>query len=143
MPGDAASGTVPAKMAGQHMANLSPEELTAFQAWIAAGAPEKEGAVATTTTTTTAAALGWADFAPIFEQRCLSCHSGGAPSAGLDLSSYAAALASGASGPGLVPGDPEASTIFQKMASRQHALLFTPEEVESLRAWIEEGVPEG
>jgi hypothetical protein len=42
-----------------------------------------------------------------------------------------------------VPGDPEASTIFQKMASRQHALLFTPEEVESLRAWIEEGVPEG
>ncbi len=140
VPGDPQAGAVVAKMARPHSANLSPEELAALQAWITAGAPEREGAAVTTTT---AAALGWADFAPIFAERCLACHSGTEPGAGLDLSSYAGALAGGAGGPGLVAGDPAASTIFQKMASRQHPLLFTPDEVERLRAWIEAGAAEG
>ncbi len=140
VPGDSEAGAVVAKMSGPHAANLTPEELAALQEWIAAGAPEAEGAEVTTTT---AAALGWADFAAIFQERCLTCHSGDAPASGLDLSSYAAALAGGAGGPGLVPGDPGASTIFQKMASRQHPLLLTPEEVEQLRAWILAGAPEG
>lgn len=140
VPGDPEAGRVAAKMAGAHAANLTPEELAALQDWIAAGAPETEGAEVTTTT---AAALGWADFAARFRERCFACHSGDDPSAGLDLSSYATAVAGGASGPGLVPGDPGASTIFQKMSSRQHPLLLTPEEVEALRAWILAGVPEG
>jgi len=140
VPGEPGAGMVVAKMAAPHSANLAPEELAALQAWIAAGAPEVEGAAVTTTT---AAALAWADFAPIFQERCLTCHAGDAPASGLDLSSYATALNGGAGGPGLVPGDPAASAIFRKMASRQHALLFTPEEVERLQAWIEAGAPEG
>jgi formate dehydrogenase gamma subunit len=140
VPGNPEGGTVVAKMLGAHSAVLSPEELAALRAWIAAGAPEAEGAA---TTTTSAETLGWADFAPLFEQRCTLCHAGESPSAGLDLSSYATAVTGGISGPGLVPGDPAASTIYREMVLRDHALVLSPEETEALRAWIKAGAPEG
>ena len=141
IPGDPDGGTVVAEMGGAHAAVLSPEELAAVRAWIAAGAPETPED--TTTTTTPPTPLGWADFAPILAERCLLCHSGADPVAGLDLSTYQTARAGGVSGPGLIPGNPAASSIFRKMVNRDHVLVMTPEEIESLRTWILEGAPEG
>jgi cytochrome b subunit of formate dehydrogenase len=139
VPGNPDGGTVVAKMGGAHAVVLSPEDLATVRAWIAAGAAEAEDG---TTTTTLPAALGWADFAPIFTERCLLCHAGADPVAGLDLSGYDTARAGGVSGPGLVPGDPAASSIFRTMVNRDHALIMTLEEIEALRVWILGGAEE-
>lgn len=138
VPGNPDGGTVVPKMAGAHPVVLSADELAAVRGWISAGAPEAEG----TTPTTTPATLTWAYFAPIFGERCLGCHSGSDPAGGLQLFNYAAAAAGGVGGPGLVPGDPAASSIFRTMVNRDHYLVMTPEEVEALRTWILEGAPE-
>ena len=138
VPGNPDGGTVVPKMGGAHPVLLSADELASVRSWIAAGAPEAEG----TTPTTTPVAPTWADFAPVFAERCLSCHSGADPVAGLDVSGYDAARAGGVSGPGLVPGDPAASSIFRTMVNRDHYLVMSPEEVEALRIWILQGAPE-
>jgi len=140
VPGNPDGGTVVPKMGGTHAVLLSADELAEVRAWIAAGAPETDE---DTTTTTQPTALGWGDFAPIFTERCLLCHSGAEATAGLDLSSYSGAVAGGVSGPGLVPGNPAGSSIFRTMINRDHYLVLAPEQVEALRVWILEGARQG
>ena len=50
------------------------------------------------------------DVLPLFENRCNSCH-GKTKSSGLDMRSLDALMASGATGPVVVPGKPEASFL--------------------------------
>jgi hypothetical protein len=81
-------------------------------------------------------------FKTMFEGRCLFCHSGSEPRAGLDLSSYESMLAGGDSGPALVPGDPAASLILQRQSqSRPHFGQMLDDEIEALTEWIAAGAP--
>lgn len=82
-------------------------------------------------------------FAGLFAGRCTACHSGPEPEAGLDLSSYEGALAGGDSGPGIVPGDPDASLIYQRQTDvLGHFGQMIADEVKALEQWILAGAPE-
>lgn len=92
------------------------------------------------------------DVLPIFLLRCTTCHGPQRQEADLDLRDRAAMLKGGNSGPALVPGDPEASLIMQRIESeacppRELLLKFfvrrpPASEVEVLREWIKSGAPE-
>jgi mono/diheme cytochrome c family protein/nitrate/TMAO reductase-like tetraheme cytochrome c subunit len=74
--------------------------------------------------------------------KCAACH-GEDGTQGLDLTTFASAVSGGVSGPGIVPGDPAASTLVQKQSGEQpHFVQLTPEELETLANWIEAGAPQ-
>src|SRR5207237_1212516 len=54
--------------------------------------------------------------APLLANHCLECHNPVYRKGGLDLTTAAGALAGGDSGPAIVPGDAEASLVWQKLA---------------------------
>jgi mono/diheme cytochrome c family protein len=79
---------------------------------------------------------------PLLTTRCGSCH-GEAGIQGLNLTTYATAMAGGASGPVIVPGDPQASLLVQKQSGEQpHFGQLSPDELEMMIDWIEAGAPE-
>jgi len=79
---------------------------------------------------------------PIFETRCISCH-GEDGIQDLDLSNYSSAIDGGISGPVIIPGDPDASLIVQRLTGQQqHFAQPTPEELELLIEWIASGAAE-
>jgi nitrate/TMAO reductase-like tetraheme cytochrome c subunit len=79
----------------------------------------------------------------LLNARCGSCHGPATNLGGLDLTSYPAILAGGPSGPAIVPGDPTASLVIQKMqGDRPHFNHFTPAELGRIVEWIEAGSPE-
>ncbi len=75
-------------------------------------------------------------------QKCTGCHGAGTQSGGLNLASYQSALAGGASGPGIVPGNPDGSEIVKKQAAGNHFAQFTDQELSIIRQWIQAGAPE-
>ncbi len=82
---------------------------------------------------------------PIFQANCFSCH-GGTAMIGLDLRTAASVLQGSHQGPVVVLGSPQKSLLYQKVASRAmpppaFALKLTDEEIETIRKWIEAGVP--
>ena len=82
---------------------------------------------------------------PILAGRCVPCHSGATPPAGLLLTSRASLLAGGASGPALVPGNSGASLLIQKITGQRGAIMpasgepLTAAQIATLRAWIDAG----
>ena len=85
------------------------------------------------------------DVKPIFQANCFSCH-GGTAMIGLDLRTAASILQGSHQGPVVVPGLPQKSLLYQKVASRAmpppaFALKLTDAEIETIRKWIEAGVP--
>jgi hypothetical protein len=98
-----------------------------------------------------AAQLNQHDIIPIMLRHCTPCHSHRRREAGLDLTTRAAMLRGGKSGPALVPGNPEKSVILQKIRARQMPPLGVfdsgvtrpPDlDVEKLKQWIAQGAPE-
>lgn len=88
------------------------------------------------------ALTSWEDgIAELLERKCGVCHNLAISSAGLDLSTYPAALQGGQSGPGIFPGDPDASHIILVQIAGGHPGQLTGDEIESLRAWILDGAP--
>ena len=82
-------------------------------------------------------------FAALLSGRCVDCHSGPNPEAGLDLSSYEAILEGNNDGPVLVPGDPSNSRIVQVQSGpRDHFGQMLDEELEAVKEWIADGAPE-
>lgn len=91
------------------------------------------------------------DVLPIVLLRCTTCHGPRLQEGGLDLRTPAKMLAGGSSGPALVPGDPDASLMIQRIESeacppRAKLLKFfvrrpPKSEVEILRNWIAAGAP--
>ncbi|MEO1999687.1 MAG: c-type cytochrome domain-containing protein, partial [Planctomycetaceae bacterium] len=53
--------------------------------------------------------------APILVNKCLSCHSGGNPKGGLDLTTVGAARKGGESGVAIVPRDLNASLLWRRV----------------------------
>lgn len=90
-----------------------------------------------------AAASSWDEgMSGLFQTKCGACHSGGGAFGGLDLSTYDFALAGGASGPGLIPGDPDGSSVIVRQSIGDHPGQFSGEELAVIRQWIEDGAPE-
>jgi cytochrome b subunit of formate dehydrogenase/mono/diheme cytochrome c family protein len=77
----------------------------------------------------------------LFRDRCGSCH-GITSVGGLSLAEYATAIQGGNSGPGIVPGDPQASWVVRIQSQGGHPGQLTSEELAALIEWIEAGAPE-
>ena len=80
-------------------------------------------------------------FSGLFRNRCSTCH-GMTNVAGLSLSTYLDALKGGTSGPSIIPGDPDNSSIVQKQSSGSHPGQLTIDELDQVIAWIIAGAPE-
>ncbi len=82
------------------------------------------------------------DISPLMAKSCTACHSSSNKMGGLDLSSYQAALAGGASGAAIVPGEVQTSLLISRQASGQHPGQFTASDLALVQHWIEIGAPE-
>lgn len=86
------------------------------------------------------------DIGPLLESRCVECHGGDKPEAGLDLSSHAGILAGGDyAGPAVIPGAPDNSPmvfhirgIYEPKMPKERDEL-TEEELHAIRMWIAAG----
>ncbi len=78
---------------------------------------------------------------PLLTQRCGTCHGTNAIK-GLNLTTYAAAMAGGSDGAVIVPGDPAASKLISVQTAGSHPAQFTAEEMVLIQQWIEAGAPE-
>jgi mono/diheme cytochrome c family protein len=82
----------------------------------------------------------------VFTPKCVQCHGSSNPSAGVDLSSYAA-IQNAASTHGhaiIEPGNPDASHLYMfvadgSMPPDNSAPKVTADELAALRAWIQAG----
>ncbi len=144
---------------------LTAEEMDVLRIWIAegalavpdeavCGAADDTGADDTSaddTGTTEPTGLDFEDdVAPVFEDHGCSqsfCHGSAAGSNGFDIRTPESILAGGDNGPGLVPCDPDASFLVEKIEGTQTVgglmplggTLIPAEDAELVRQWISEG----
>ncbi len=86
------------------------------------------------------------DVLPILQAKCLRCHGTDKRKGDLDARSRPALLKGGESGPSLLPGSPEKSLLWVKVAGDKMPPgkdKLTGAEKMTLRAWIEGGAPGG
>jgi mono/diheme cytochrome c family protein len=88
--------------------------------------------------------------APILEAKCVRCHGGTSTKGDLSLATLEAAREGGQSGPAIEPGKPDESLLIDMISGEKPAMPkgsapLTPEEVATLRRWIEQVAswPEG
>lgn len=96
------------------------------------------------------APVSYADLAPLFNARCVMCHGGGAPIAGLSLDSYEGLLGGSAGGPVVVAGDPGASELVRRIRGESLPRMpmtgppfLSDEEIAAIERWVADGMPEG
>ena len=79
----------------------------------------------------------------LIENNCLVCHNDEARTSGLDLTTLNGALAGGAHGPALVPGDAEQSPLYRKIAAGEMPVgnPLPSKEHDIVRRWINAGAP--
>jgi mono/diheme cytochrome c family protein len=75
---------------------------------------------------------------PLLTERCGSCHG---DIAGLTMTDHASLMAGASSGPVVVPGDPDGSSIVEVLRSGHYAQL-SKAELNLLIEWITNGAPE-
>jgi len=120
---------------------LTPDEVKAIRQWIDQGA---RSAVKTVELAVTEQQV-----LPIFQMRCVTCHGKRRKEGGLDLRTQESRLKGGKSGPALVPGKPEESLLYQRIAAGEMPpakLLYennvrppTSAEVATVQKWIAGG----
>ncbi len=84
------------------------------------------------------------DIKPLFERSCSACHNAIAKTLGLQTTTYRTLMAGSQNGPVVVPGDPDASKLWE-MVSQGKMPATGPlplNEQELVRAWIEQGAAE-
>jgi mono/diheme cytochrome c family protein len=126
-------------------APLSTDEIQIIRGWIDSGAL-KEGETALARNATEGEVLS-----TILGAKCFVCHGRRTQEAGLDLRSRASMMKGGKSGPAIVPGNPEESLLFKKIASQQmppaalqeqfSVRAVTSDELDKVRQWIAAGAP--
>src|SRR5918997_4993212 len=85
---------------------------------------------------------------PLFRNACLSCHNSDKKKAGLDLGSYAGAMAGGDNGPVINAGDPGGSKLFKVMTHAEEPAMppkkdkLPDKELDVIKKWIEGGLLE-
>jgi len=82
--------------------------------------------------------------APIFQQRCVSCHQQRFLKGGLDLSSLRTLLKGGESGPAIVPGRASESLLLDMIAGDEPEMpktgkKLTPQQIKDITKWIADG----
>jgi predicted nucleic acid-binding Zn-ribbon protein/mono/diheme cytochrome c family protein len=86
--------------------------------------------------------------APIFRQRCSSCHNPTAKKADLDVTAYPSLMRGGSSGAVIEPGEAEASQLFALVTHKsepfmpQKADKLPDGEIDLIRKWIDGGALE-
>jgi cytochrome b subunit of formate dehydrogenase len=90
----------------------------------------------------TPTSLTWSGALSLFQGRCNSCHSGGSPAGGLDLSAYAGAMKGGTDGAVILPRNSAGSKLIQIQSAGGHFGIFTADELAFIKAWIDAGAPE-
>jgi hypothetical protein len=95
------------------------------------------------------------DIQPILESRCLECHQPDKVKGELLMHTADALLKGGESGPGVVPGKPEASEIVKRlilpadhddvMPPKKSGAPLTSDQVKAIQQWVSEGaqLPDG
>lgn len=86
------------------------------------------------------------DVAPIFENKCLVCHSGNVVEAKFDMSTFAGVMKGGKRGPAVIPGKSAESNMFL-FCSRQKKPIMPPksedplnsQELTLIKLWIDQG----
>jgi hypothetical protein len=78
---------------------------------------------------------------PLVSAKCGTCH-GDLASGGLNILTYKGLMEGGKNGPVIVPGDAEASFLYQLQSEEKHFGKFSAEELEMIRQWIDAGAPE-
>jgi hypothetical protein len=141
VPGDAAGSViVQVQEAGGHPGQLSAADLDLIREWIDGGAVEAGSAG---TTPPVAAGTTWdGAISGLFDPGCTGCHGASLQSGGLDLSSYAAAVAGGGRGAGVVPGDAAGSVIVQILEAGGHPGQLSAADLARLKEWIDSGAGE-
>ncbi len=135
---------------------LSDCEVQQIKSWIDAGAPrnfeekitEQDSTVVADTsqtmepsdTTTSNATVTYFDASvqPILQQHCLSCHNSSSPTAGVSFSTYQSTM-------NVVGATPEASLLYTEVESGsmpRNSAPLSPEEIQTIKKWIEDGAPE-
>jgi len=133
-----------------HPVQLDQDQLAALRIWIDNGAlpgemkatpPPQPTATSAPSSEVTAENVTYANtFQELFSSSCGFCHG---TSGGLDVSTYESLVAGGDSGPGIVPGDPDASVVYQlQAAGENHFGQFSEEQLTLLKEWILSGAPE-
>jgi len=85
------------------------------------------------------------DVHPILAAKCFACHGGDKRSGGLSLQEYEDVLKGGRSGAAVMPGDSKQSLIMLRVTGVNTPQMplagpkLTPQEVATLRSWIDEG----
>ncbi|MHB8973981.1 MAG: DUF1553 domain-containing protein [Pirellulaceae bacterium] len=81
------------------------------------------------------------DVAPLLARRCLDCHNATTKKGGLDLSRAAGALAGGESGLAILPGKPDDSLLWERIAANEMPPknALPADEKALLRQWIADG----
>ena len=84
------------------------------------------------------------DVAPLFRSACIGCHSGSDAKGGLDLTTTRTAMARGDDGPRIVPGQPAASPLLDRlidgsMPPKGKSPRPTAVQIERVRHWIQQG----
>jgi mono/diheme cytochrome c family protein len=80
--------------------------------------------------------------APIFQDNCVDCHGGETTEVELDLTTYDGVMAGSEYGTVIEAGDPDASLLLDMISAGempQEADALEEEQVELIRAWIEQG----
>lgn len=82
------------------------------------------------------------DILPIFQNTCVSCHGGDKTEKGLDLKTYASAMAGSQRGAVIVVGDAGNSLLFMSVASGKmpkRGDKLTSEQIQLIMNWINAG----
>jgi hypothetical protein len=83
------------------------------------------------------------DILPVFQAKCISCHGNLSKKGGLDLRSLGSIARGGNSGPGIKPGKPEDSPVWQTVKSGdmppRNKPQLTADEKQLIAAWIAGG----
>ncbi len=84
------------------------------------------------------------DIQPIFQRNCIACHSAVVQQKNLQVTAYAPLMRGSSSGDVVIPGDSEASILWQQVDSGKMPLIgeLKPEERELIRQWIDDGALE-
>ncbi len=86
------------------------------------------------------------DIQPILQVSCLACHGAAMQMSKLDLRTRESALKGGAHGAAVVPGKASESRLYRLVAGIDNPRMpmngkLTPEQVESIKLWIDQGAP--
>ena len=78
----------------------------------------------------------------LLESKCVACHNSSSKLGGLVLSDYQLTLLGGNSGPAVLPGDPENSTLIIIQSAGGHPGQLSDDELSQVYEWIADGAPE-